>query len=296
MKFTASLKALSPTSLKTFESNIDTFVCRYVLGLPREPQTRAMSIGSAFDARIKGYLAEVLLGQKEWTAKLLVDQVEECNREWAFAESEKVFADYVKARCHDYLLQEIGDSIALRFEFEQFKTLIYEDGYEVPLYGKPDAYFLRRDGLHVVIDWKVNGYCSQASPAPGYIRLLDSDGIDSGPYKMTYPQYYRDILCVEGEIPLLWRDQLRMYTWMLGESGDWIAGVDQLVYRGGIPRYAQHRIRMTDDPDLRARIRFAWEHIEKGHYYHDRSLAESNMRVEMLQDNRALRNCLTFKR
>ena len=295
MKYECSLKALSPTSLKTFEEGIDKFVARYVLKLPRDAQTRPMSIGSAFDARIKGFLAERLLGKEDWTTKLLQDQVEECNQEWAFKESVEVFNAYIKAGCHRFLLQEIGDSISLRFEFEQFKTLQYEDGYEVPLYGKPDAYFQRRDGLHIVLDWKVNGYCSQASPAPGYVRLIDTDGIDSGPHRNVFPTPHRGVLCVQGEIPLQWRDQLRMYTWMLGEEGDWIAGVDQLVYRNGIPRYAQHRIHMTDDLDLRARIRFAWEHIERGHYYHDRSLAESNIRIEMLSDNTALRDCLSFR-
>jgi hypothetical protein len=258
-----------------------------------------MSIGSAFDARVKGALAEALLGQKDWTEKLLLDQVEEQNRDWAFHESKKVFADYVGARCMRNLISEIGDSIALRFEFESFKNLRYDDGYEVPLYGKPDAYFLRPDGLHVVIDWKVNGFCSQASPAPGYVKLLDTDGIDHGPHKLSYPTLYRGIFCVQGEIPLIWRDQLRMYTWMLDNTpdgtSDWIAGVDQLAYRNGVPRYAIHRIRMTDDLDLRKRIRFAWEHISTGHFFHNMSKAESDIRIGMLSSNTALVDCLNFR-
>lgn len=295
MSYGCSLRALSPTSLKSFESSVDTFVSRYVLAHPRQPQTKPMSIGSAFDARVKGALAEQLLGQKDWTEKLLLDQVEEQNRDWAFEESKKVFSDYVNARCMRNLVREIGDSIALRFEFESFKNLTYEDGYEVPLYGKPDAYFQRPDGLHIVIDWKVNGYCSQASPAPGFVKLLDTDGIDKGPHKMCYPTVYRGIMCVQGEIPKIWRDQLRMYTWMIGEEGDWIAGVDQLAYRNGVPRYAIHRIRMTDDFDLRARIRFAWEHISTGHYYHNMSKAESDIRIDMMQNNSALIDCLSFR-
>lgn len=295
MKYECSLRALSPTSLKTFEDSVDTFVCRYVLQHPRQKQTKPMSIGSAFDARIKAHLAEKLLGQTGWLEKLLLDQVEEHNREWAFAESEKVFADYCAARCDQLLMREIGDSISLRFEFEQFKTLVYEDGYEVPLYGKPDAYFLRPDGLHVVIDWKVNGYCSAASPAPGYVRLISAEGFDSGEHKMSFPTMYKGILCVQGDIPTQWRDQLRMYTWMLGEEGDWIAGVDQLVYRDGRPRYALHRIRMTDDLDLRRRIRFAWEHISQGHYFYNLSREESDMRIELLGSNQAMVDCLSFR-
>lgn len=287
------LKALSPTSLKCFEENVDTFVLRYVLSYPRPSQTRAMSIGSAFDARVKACLSERILGIKGLEEKLLYDQVEECNREWAFRESEAVFNDYVNAGLVDRMIREIGDSILLRFEFEQFKSLRYEDGYEVPLYGKPDAYFRRRDGLQIVIDWKVNGFCSQASPAPGYVALLDRQGYDKGPHKLAFPAYYKGILALKGELPPQWHDQLIMYTWMLGEGDDWIAGIDQLVYRNNEPRYAIHRIRILDDPKLRARIRFAWEHISSQHYYYDRPKEESDARIILLQNHDCLADLLT---
>ncbi len=294
IQFESRLKALSPTSLKCFETSVDTFVCRYVLEIPRPPQTKPMSIGSAFDARIKAYIAQKILGVEDWFENLFEAQVEPAFRDWAFAESENVFNDYVNAGCADDLIREIGDSIALRMEFEQFKSLKYEDGFEVPLYGKPDAYFMRRDGLQIVIDWKVNGYCSQASPAAGYVRLIDKEGYDLGSHRYAFPILYKGISCATGEIPLQWRDQIRMYSWMLGEdNNDWVAGIDQLAYRNGIPRYAIHRIRLTDDDlELRKRIRLAWEAISTGHYYYDRSLEESNMRIELLKDNRVMRECL----
>lgn len=293
-KYESSLKALSPTSLKCFEESVDTFVCRYVLEVPRPPQTKPMSIGSAFDARIKAYIAQKILGINDWFEKLFEIQVEPAFRDWAFVESEKVFQGYVSAGCADTLIQEIGDSISLRLEFEQFKSLRYEDGFEVPLYGKPDAYFMRRDGLQIVVDWKVNGYCSQASPAPGYVRLYDAEGFDLGAYKFAFPMQYKGILCTTGEVAPQWRDQMRMYTWMLGEdNNDWIAGIDQLVFRNGTPRYAIHRLRIAeDDPKLRERIRFAWECISNGHYFYDRSFEESNMRIEMLKNNKAMVDCL----
>ncbi len=294
MKYESSLRALSPTSLKCFEDSVDTFVCRYVLEKPRPPQTKPMSIGSAFDARIKAYIADKVLGVKDWFEKLFESQVEPTFRDWAYAESQIVFDGYVKAGCADLLIKEIADSISLRLEFEQFKSLKYEDGFEVPLYGKPDAYFMRRDGLQIVIDWKVNGYCSQASPAPGYVRLYDADGYDKGSYKFAYPMVYKGILCATGEIAAQWRDQIRMYTWMLGEdNNDWVAGIDQLVFRNSTPRYAIHRMRIAeDDPNLRKRIRQAWECISSGHYYYDRSLEESNMRIELLKSNEAMMDCV----
>lgn len=295
MIYSCSLKALSPTSLKSFEDSIDNFVMRYVLNQPRNPQTQAMSIGSAFDARIKAYLAKEILGIDGWEEKLLMNQVEEHNREWAFAESVQVFQDYLNAGCAKALIREIGEAISLRFEFEQFKTLKYADGYEVPLYGKPDAYFQRKDKLQIVIDWKVNGFCSAASPAPGYVKLIHPNGMDVGAHKTCFPRMYKGILCATGDVPVQWRDQLRMYTWMLGEEGDWVAGIDQLVYRNGSPRYAIHRLKIDDDENLRQRIRFAWEHISSGHYYHDRSREENDMRLEMLMTNPALKDSLSFR-
>ncbi len=288
------LRYISPTSLKCFETGVDTFVLRYILGRPRHPQTKPMSIGSAFDARIKALFMKEIFGL-DVEQDLLESQVEKQNQEWAFEESKKVFQDYVNAGCAKNLLKEVDKSVGLRFEFEQFKTLTFEDGFEVPLFGKPDMYFQRPDGLHVVIDWKVNGYCSQASPAPGYVKLLGADGYDKGPHKNAFPQYWRGILCNVGDIPLQWRDQLRMYTWMIGEVGDWVAGVDQLVYRGGTPRYAIHRLRIAEDLDLRRRLRFMWECVQNEHYYYDRSKEESDQRVEMLQNNSALADCLDFR-
>jgi hypothetical protein len=66
----------------------------------------------------------------------------------------------------------------------------------VPLFGKPDVFFMNAEGAHVVFDWKVNGYCSKSavSPAPGYKRIRDTWDWREGDLSRNSGDAHRDYI------------------------------------------------------------------------------------------------------
>ncbi len=155
--FKCRLTALSPTSLKKFETEPDAFVMHYVLNHPRTPQTRAMAIGSAFDARIKAYLMVEIQGKPDIFEELYLSQVEKHNQAWAYTRSEELLQKYIASGAVTFLRRELEGCKDLQFEFAATKSLIYEDGFVVPLFGKPDLFFRNPEGLNVVFDWNTMG-------------------------------------------------------------------------------------------------------------------------------------------
>lgn len=302
------LRRLSPTAFQVFESNPDQFVCQYVLGFPRMPQTQAMAIGSAFDCRVKGYLAEKLLGltgeferlfydhQPEGSTRMPQPSVEPQHQKWALDHGEQVFQKYLKSGAIANLLIELDKFQGVpTYEFNATGFLNFPDGYVVPIGGKPDWYFLNAEHAHVILDWKVTGYMSKASPKPGYIRLMTEAGRDMGFHKNVVPYTHRGMLCGSGlSLKEDWKTQLTMYEWMIPgvvqEEVEWITGIEQLVFERlnqtefRTMRAASYRITLPNDfrHALKLRLRRAWEHIEAEHYFPAMSKNESDNRIRML--------------
>ena len=117
--FTRVPKYLSPTSVMQWKKDRMEFYRKY-LGpkIPRMPQTEAMSVGSAFDAYVKNYLA-TNLGMPEAKDELdldylLTEQVEEHNRDFAFAAGQHCFDEYKElGACAELMKElEIADKVA----------------------------------------------------------------------------------------------------------------------------------------------------------------------------------------
>ena len=301
------LRKLSPTAFSIFEEKPDQFVCQYVLGFPRQPQTQPMAIGSAFDCRVKGYLAEQLLGLKGEFERLFYDKdpapgrtpqpsVEPQHQKWALEHGEIVFEKYKKCGALANLMIELDKLQGVpTYEFNAVGTLVFEDGYTVPIGGKPDWYFLNAESAHVILDWKVTGYMSKASPKPGYVRLMNEQGRDLGFHKNVVPYRHRGMICGSGlAMKEDWKTQLTMYEWMIPnvvqEEVEWITGIEQLVFEKigtsetRIMRAASYRITLENNfrIALKQRLRRAWECISAGHYYPSMTKEESDNRVRML--------------
>jgi hypothetical protein len=267
-------KYLSPSAIQKWRQNREEFYLGYLADHrpPRIPQTRPMSIGSAFDARIKSTIFERLFGNlgpehdhridggiqrgPEFHPRLLFEaQVEECNREWAWVHGDRVHREYVEAGALASLLIELENaSEGPRFEFTiQNRVAMASNVRGVELLGKPDIWFVSRDQIHVLLDWKVNGYCAKraVSPKKGYVRCVDCDE----PWSKTHNKSHKDATLLEvgnitintsftlDEIDTSWATQLTIYGWIMGESigGDFITGIEQIC---GSPTG-------TDFPDLR---------------------------------------------
>ena len=195
-----------------------------------------------------------------------------------------------------------------RFEFTVSGT-IKGSHREVPLLGKPDIYFTLTDDegkvIHVIIDWKVNGYCARTavSPTAGYTMCRDGW---KGDHSRSHNRVHKDaILSNMAGCPVnlnkpmeavneSWAAQVSTYARLLGVpvGNQFIAGIDQLACgphdSGRRVRVAQHRNIVGQNYQHEAMNRYceAWGMINSDHLFRDMSKEDSQARCEML-DGRA---------
>lgn len=282
------LKRLSPTALNWFEKDIDKFILYYVLGAKREPQNRAMAMGSAFDARVKGEMEHDLLGIPNRWEKLFEDQVDAPLRAFCLGRSLEVLEAYKRTGAYAAALRDLsGFQGTPRFEFDS-AGILEINGLKIPIYGKPDGFVELLECL-LVLDWKLNGFMSQASPAKGYISLRSEDGHNAGSHKdVMGVQRYGLKVCLGDHLREDWKTQLCMYQWMIHPEPHkpWVASIEQLAYRNGSLRVATHRTIINQDfaDALAQRVYKAWYAVVNEHYYADLSKEESDEAVRRLRD------------
>lgn len=279
-------KYLSPSSIMMWRKDRYEFYRKYLADTkpPRIAQTEAMSVGSAFDAYIKNYLA-TCLGLVQAKASLdlehlLTTQVEPQNMDFARAAGLVCFNAYKQLGACSELLKELEQaSSEPRFEFTTQAEC--DLGTVVPLLGKPDLYFFTKSGKLCIYDWKVNGYCSAANTSPnkGYIRMLAS-GKPSACHKIASPLLVdgiiQDVNNTMDEINEDWALQLAIYSWTItGKSSGFIAGIDQLACGNGI-RVASFRNGFSDKwlSGLRDEIVGIWTAIINKKIFEDDSVME----------------------
>lgn len=306
---------LSYSSLSLFEKNIEEYYMKHLseTRAPRMPQERPASIGSAFDARVKASLyKELQLGDDpRYTLDALFEtQVEEHNRDWAWIESEYVFDSYKIAGQYDTLLDLLRRSIEPpRFEFDVRGPIL-----GVPFLAKPDCRYVLPGPIHVIHDWKVNGYCAKSATSPTKGYMICNDGYRAVKQSKSHATAHKNfkpfrLECVnpcvnvtgnefiidEGYLEdssTQWADQLSLYGWSLGEEvGDQkvVLSIDQIVAKPlpeGRPllRVASFRarVRKSYQEFLAKRLTQAWEVITSGHIFRDLTPEESKIRCEML--------------
>jgi hypothetical protein len=305
---------LSPSGLNLYLQDRDAFYWKYlsVLNLPEEPQTQAMSIGSAFDARVKSFIHSSLFGANHPDANkfdfqtIFESQVAPQHRDWALSHSAYVFEQYKQSGALNDLMLNLERGHGQRFEFE-VKGIVHgkregieEDIFGVTLLGRPDASYINSHGAHVVLDWKVNGYCSKypTSPKPGYLKLRQAGGVIGKMHKDVHPMLHNGMIinaaaCLES-VDEQWARQLCIYSWLLGEAigGDQLFEIHQIVAKPGpnLPqlRIAEHRMLCTSFWQLAlfTKIIDIWEIITSDWYFREMSPEQSRLRCELL-DQRA---------
>lgn len=288
---------LSPTSVKLFYDDIEEFYVRYLSDnrRARDPQTQPMAIGSAFDAFVKSYLHEKIFGKgaddKYEKRTLFEAQVEKHNWDWAWTNGERVFNEYNRIGCLADMLLELGTAIGPpRFEFD-----VRGEIEGVPLLGKPDIFFINKEGARVIYDWKVNGYCAKSlkSPMPGYLKLREV-GKPTKQHKdcLVIRKFGIDVnismFLEQGDQG--WASQLTVYGWLLGEpvgSEQLITGIDQICGPSNRLRFATHRLRVSPDYQfmLLENITNAWDVILSGHIFRDMSEEDSLERCRVLDQS-----------
>lgn len=310
------LQYLSPTSISMFYANRAEFYLNYLCeNRPgRLPQTQPMSIGSSFDAHIKSHLYEALFGKNndpkyELTA-LFEAQVEPQNRDWAWPNGKHAFEVYkASGAIQDLMLDLQSSLIKPRFEIDVkgvvagyregvTRSMPTELGDSIPLLGKPDVFYINKSGAHVILDWKVNGYCSKwgNSPIKGYARLREN-GQNKGHHREAMLMMHNGVLINYAHfletVEESWARQLAIYAWLLGEEigGDFIAAIDQLSCKPnqfGSPhpdiRIAEHRARISSDYQWKvfAQAQEVWEVVNSNYIFRDLSPEESELKCKSL--------------
>lgn len=310
-----TIKYLSPTSLAQWESNPNEFFCTRLSENRLDPmaQTAPMSIGSAVDARWKEYIVRNLLGPEavaEGTQfhleSLFNEQVSEPHQRWAWPNSKYLMECYIDSGAMNDLMLELMAGSAWQFEFTLEKTLDFEyDGktVSVPLLGKPDCYFVNKEGCGVVYDLKVNGYCSSTkkSPASGFIARRWKDGntwVNKGYHKDAIPKTHKGVTINLAkpmeESDNKWAAQLATYAWMYGEKvgADFACGIEQFACgppkNEPVPEVEIVSLRSIVSPqfqeELATRYARCWYHISQGYILHNMTYEENLVEIARLEE------------
>jgi len=285
---------LSPSALSKWQSNQEEYYLHYLAENPppRFEQTQPMSVGSSFDAYVKSYLYSALFGSdnlNEFELRTLFEtQVEEAHWEWAWEHGARVFDIYKSSGALADLLKDLSAASGEpRFE----ATITGKIG-GVPLLGKPDAWYVNKAGDHVILDWKVNGYCGNynVSPKRGYVNLRNAAGISEGPHKRAQIMEIRGVRINIAEffenIEKSWAKQLATYSWLCGTPvGEvFFVAVDQICCSPGNIKVAEHRCQIGESfqRGLLADYQALWEIINSDHIFRDRTATESAARCSIL--------------
>lgn len=306
---------LSPSAINKWCESPETYYLHYLSdnSPPREIQTQPMSIGSSFDAFVKSYLHENVFGKNHTDSNrfgidaIFEAQVEPHHRDWALGHGRYIFNEYRDSGAlADLLLELQRAQTAPRFEFDVSGVVKgYRDPHakiigDVVLLGKPDMWYTNHRSTKIIIDWKVNGYCSKSatSPAPGYVRLRQAGSLMGKAHKDAVIQDVGGVLIntaagLEAKKPD-WARQLGIYAWLCGEEvgSEFIVGIEQVVCKpipgGPCPqlRFAEHRNRISPDfqhqcYDLACKI---WDIVHSDWIFRHMTREESIERCKLLDE------------
>lgn len=295
------LQYLSPTSLALWEKDREQFYLEYLCELrkKRMPQTAPMAVGSAFDAYVKSYLHEKLIGKdpKFEFQSLFEAQVEPHNRTQSLEDGKTVWEHYQRHGALVDILKDLEGCLGK----PKFETSI--EGYvdavtikvgAVPFLGKPDIYFLTKDGVRIIFDWKVNGFYSNynISPKPGYVRCLPKRDPHKDAFVMSHQGYNINVKSPLDDIDESWAAQLSIYAWLLGNEvgSKYVVAIDQVCctkkYDQRDIRIAQHRALVNEkfQYDLFSRAHSAWYSIQGEHIFDNMSKEDSMARCKTLDE------------
>lgn len=305
---------ISPSGLKMFESNRDEFYMKYIARYkpPSIPQTKPMSVGSSFDAMAKAYINNTLAKGHELDPKYQLEalfeaQVEEQNREWARPAGEHCYQQYCSSGAMAALMLEIAQGDAEpQYEFDVKGLVTSDDSTSsssdkvVPLAGKPDLYYKNKHNLHIITDWKVNGFCarSAASPKPGYIMVRDgwknakpsrnNNCAHKDAMISTVKGVQVNLACNLEDVDRDWATQISCYAWLMGEEvgGQFLACIEQLscspsgVEDKPMVRVANFRSFISKQFQEEAYQRFysCWCAIRTGNFYPELPRYENDLK------------------
>lgn len=271
---------LSPSSLKMFEHEPNKFYLTRMAPnpMPREPQSMAAAVGSAFDVMIKNYLlnSRKCMHQgaptKEEVHKRVLSGVKaDLDRISELPFMDAFFELSVEPHCREeakgaglkiakFYVEQLPkfDLTFMNLEIHREFTLFNQG---VPLFMKLDSSVLDKS-KEIPFDWKVKGYSSDASPVAGYAMIVGEDGVMKGAHeKFGLPM---------DQINEDWAMQLATYGWGLGKipGEPFMAMIHSPVLRSTGMRIALYYAEITAEfqKKLIERYREAWHSIQSGKF------------------------------
>lgn len=302
-------KYLSYSALSLYESDIDEYVIRYLVDdrPDREQQGMPAGVGSAFDARVKAHLYEHTYGPGYMPELYSYDalfekQVEPQNRDFCKPAGDYVFECYkISGMLERFRAMADKSVVPPQYEFTLEKTV-----GGVPLLGKPDGMIripYKDSTVLIVLDWKVNGYCSKSavSPTPGFLLCMDGyvapkqSASNGTTHKNATVSEFKGVN-IGGNLEdssEQWASQLTGYAWTLDAeigSGDVVFMIHQCVAKPRpdttpLLRFAEFAgpVRKPYQDFLLKRYQKLWSAIEAEHIYPELSLVESQARYELIK-------------
>lgn len=285
-----AIKYLSPSSIDLWRRDRVEFYFRYMMKAKQLPQTQPMAVGSAFDAYVKAWIMERLYGSVTINGKstdlrgLFEQQVDSQHHAWAWDAGREAMDLYRDSGALSDLMLELDEGTDHRFE-----TIVQGKISGVPLLGRPDLCFKKGD-VNVIIDWKVNGWCSAKppSPVPGYkmCRTLKDGVWKRKTHASAVVLRGIDVVNKMEDLNAAWATQLSIYAWVLGvEVGEeFICGIDQLVGRNRVSSL-RNKVSGPWQHALLAEICDIWIRIQQGCIFDEVPGGPSNTeRIAMLDD------------
>lgn len=239
------IKYLSPSSTLKYIKDPIQFYAEYMLGVKREPQTAAMALGSAFDARIKGHLLTLFpdaIGIP--FEEQFASSVEEQNKEEVYGKSLDILNRYLALGTLSDCMFDHGKLV--------MESKLEKEVLGVPLCGKPDLLF--NGG---VLDWKVSGFYSKngATPEAGYTKIRGewSSGRENPIARSSMKA-----------INLDWYVQLTMYGWLMGVPvGERVLGrIEKICAHAKGIRVAVYEHWLDDTIQLEETIKKLWDMVQ----------------------------------
>lgn len=302
---------LSPTSMTKWAEDPAKYYLQYLSDhpLPKEPQSLPMAVGSAFDAYVKSFLHEHLFGKGadsrfEFDA-IFEAQVEPQHRDETKKAGDHCLGYYRRSGALAGLMTMLGKTVGKpRFEMDVRGVVSAGRVGEVkgvPFRVKPDLFFVNEQDAHVILDWKVNGYCSPSgkSPMKGYVKLRADTKRDSS-HAEAKLGYHKGVLINEANgleaYSEEWARQCSVGSWMCGEEvgAKFIAVIHQLVCKPGAismaPRIwiAEHSsfVSKAYQDQIHREAVALWETIHSKHVFRNMSEEESIARCALLDQRR----------
>jgi len=300
---------LSPSQFSLWSRDRDSYYMEHLSDARSHQrfQTQPMSVGASFDAYVKaemfGHLFGVGSNPKFEFEALFETQVEPANRDWARSHGQYLFECYKVSGAYADLLSMLDESKYA----PQFEWTIQGEVENVPLLGKPDLRFVHKEGAHVILDWKVSGYCSKYTTSPVKNYKLIRDGwvgeqtkTHNTAHKNFEPLDWKTLTIHKGyleDAQQEWANQLAIYSWILGEqvgTENVIVCIDQLVAKPteGLPeiRVANQctRISSAYQKNLMQGLKDCWNTLQSGHIFEEISKEESDARCELLDMQAAM--------